>query len=68
MVLDRLNVDAAAAGHLGRIVAVGCREDGRIHAVHLGSTTTGGADVLILDEQERDLEARIRPALVAGNW
>jgi hypothetical protein len=67
MVLDRLNVDAAAAGHLGRIVAVGCREDGRIHAVHLGSATTGGADVLILDEQERDLEARIRPALVAGD-
>jgi hypothetical protein len=48
-------------------VAVGCREDGRIHAVHLGSATTGGADVLILDEQERDLEARIRPALVAGD-
>jgi hypothetical protein len=65
-VLDRLNQDAAATGLPGRIRAVDCHEDGRIRAVHLGSPAAEGVDVLILDEQDPDLETRIRPALVAA--
>ncbi len=64
--LDRLNQEADAAGRPARILAVDCREDGRIRSVHLGAPATEGSDVVMLDEQDPDLQARIRPALLAA--
>lgn len=64
--LDRLNQEAEAAGRPARVLAVDCHEDGRIRSVQLGAPATEGSDVVILDEQDPDPNARIRPALLAA--
>lgn len=66
--LDRLNQEVEAAARPARVLAVDCHEDGRIRSVHLGAPATEGSVVLILEEQDPDLEARIRPALLAAEW
>lgn len=64
-VLDRLNEEVATDGGTARILAVDCHEDGWVNTVRL-NTPAGASYVLMFDDQDTDLAARIRPALLAS--